>query len=51
MKAHAVCQTAGEVLHGDLHLRRSVLTTSINHQSNFYVSALQSLNFTLRAHA
>ena len=35
MKAHAVSQTAGAALHGDVHLRRSVLTTSINHQSNF----------------
>lgn len=35
MKAPAVSQTAGGTLHGDVHLRRSVLTTSINHQSHF----------------
>jgi len=32
MKAHAVSQAAGGALHGDVHLRRSFLTTSINHQ-------------------
>lgn len=32
MEAHAVSQTAGGS--GDVHLRRSLLTTSINHQSN-----------------
>lgn len=35
MKARAVSQTAGAAPHGDVHLRRLVLTTSINHQSNF----------------
>lgn len=35
MKAHVVGQTAGATLHGDVHFRTSVLTTSINHQSNF----------------
>lgn len=35
MKAHAVSQTAGGTVCGDVHLGRSVLTTSINHQSNF----------------
>lgn len=35
MKAHAVSQAAGGTPHGDVHHRRSVLTTSINHQSNF----------------
>lgn len=38
MKAHAVSQTAGGTLQGDVHLGKSVLTTSINHQSNFIFS-------------
>lgn len=49
VKAHAVSQTAGGTLRGDLHLGGYILTTSINHQSGFPM--LPSLDFTLRAHA
>lgn len=34
MKARAVSQTAGGTPHGDVHLRRLLLTTFINRQSN-----------------
>lgn len=49
-KPCTVSQTAGGALRGDVHLKRSFLTTRINHQSNFIFLHCH-LNLTLRAHA